>query len=96
MSPYFMRILFSLYFRFAISKVTIFPFFPIFIALYLGLVVGEKHVYSKYGLSTRPLHFLHLKVFSTLYIVYIASKESNKIVNTIKKVLKDMVFFLFF
>ena len=40
-----------------------FFFFSIFIALYLGLVVGEKHVYRKNGLSTRPLHIIHLIVF---------------------------------
>ena len=45
-----------------------FFFFSIFIALYLGLVVGEKHVYRKNGLSTRPLHIIHVIVFK-----YIAS-----------------------
>ena len=34
-----------------------FFFFSIFIALYLGLVVGEKHVYKENGLSTRPLQY---------------------------------------
>ena len=40
------------------TKLTeIITIFPLFIALYLGLVVGEKHVYRN-GLSTRPLHLL--------------------------------------
>ena len=38
----------------------------IFIALYLGLVVGEKHVYRKNGLSTRPLHLV-INSFLLLY-----------------------------
>ena len=45
-----------------------FFFFSIFIALYLGLVVGEKHVYKENGLSTRPLHLIHLLVFKSTYI----------------------------
>ena len=43
-------------------------FFPIFIALYLGLVVGEKHVYKENDLSPRPLHIIHLLVFKSWYI----------------------------
>ena len=55
--------------------------------MYLGLVVGEKHVYKENGLSTRPLHIIHLLVFKSIYIA--SYKQHEKIVNT--KIWTNMV-----
>ena len=48
-----------------------FFFFFFFIALYLGLVVGEKHVYRKNGLSITFM-FIFSKCYLVIFVILFA------------------------